>query len=76
LLGWLNVEGLAVVGNKFNDVSGLDIEVPKYQFGIYGIIIVLVMLFRPTGIIPERRRKREFQEIAQEQEDAVVGTHV
>jgi branched-chain amino acid transport system permease protein len=62
ILGWLNIEGLAVIGSKFNDVSGLNIEVPKYQFGIYGIIIVLMMLFRPQGLIPERRRKREFQE--------------
>ena len=62
VLGWLNIEGLAVIGSKFNDVSGLDIEVPKYQFGIYGIIIVLMMLFRPQGLIPERRRKRELEE--------------
>jgi branched-chain amino acid transport system permease protein len=61
-LGWLNIEGLAVVGTKFNDVTGLDIEVPMYQFGIYGIIIVLVMLFRPTGLIPERRHQRELEE--------------
>jgi branched-chain amino acid transport system permease protein len=62
VLGWLNIEGLAVIGSKFNDISGLDIEVPKYQFGIYGIIIVLMMLFRPQGLIPERRRKRELEE--------------
>jgi branched-chain amino acid transport system permease protein len=62
VLGWLNIEGLAVIGSKFNDVSGLNIEVPKYQFGIYGIIIVLMMLFRPQGLIPERRRKRELEE--------------
>jgi branched-chain amino acid transport system permease protein len=67
-LAWLNVEGLAVVGTKFNDVTGADIEVPKYQFGIYGIIIVLVMLFRPTGLIPERRRKREFDALAEDAE--------
>ena len=35
---------------------------PKYQFGIYGMIIVLMMLFRPEGLIPERRRKREIEE--------------
>jgi branched-chain amino acid transport system permease protein len=62
ILGWLNIEGLAVIGSKFNDVSGLNIEVPKYQFGIYGIIIVLMMLFRPQGMIPERRHKRELAE--------------
>jgi len=62
ILGWLNIEGLAVIGSKFNDVTGLSIEVPKYQFGIYGAIIVLVMLFRPTGLFPERRHKREYAE--------------
>jgi branched-chain amino acid transport system permease protein len=67
VLGWLNIEGLAVIGTKINDVSGLNIEVPKYQFGIYGVIIVLMMLFRPTGLIPERRRRREFREAAQDE---------
>ena len=35
---------------------------PKYKFGIYGVIIVLMMLFRPAGLIPERRHKRELEE--------------
>ena len=43
-------------------VIGLPIDVPKYSFGIYGGIIVLMMMFRPTGLIPERRRKREIEE--------------
>jgi branched-chain amino acid transport system permease protein len=62
ILSWLNIEGLAVIGSKFNDATGANIEVPKYQFGIYGVIIVLMMLFRPQGLIPERRRKREIEE--------------
>ncbi len=62
ILAWLNVEGLAVIGSKFNEAAGTEFEVAKYQFGIYGLIIVLMMLFRPTGLIPERRRKRELEE--------------
>jgi branched-chain amino acid transport system permease protein len=62
VLGWLNVEGLAVIGSKFNEAAGTNIEIAKYQFGIYGAIVVLMMLFRPVGLIPERRRKREFEE--------------
>jgi branched-chain amino acid transport system permease protein len=62
VLGWLNVEGLAVIGSKFNDAAGTNFEIAKYQFGIYGVIIVLMMLFRPTGLIPERRHKRELEE--------------
>ena len=35
---------------------------PLYQFGIYGAIIVLVMLIRPEGLIPSARRQAEFHE--------------
>jgi branched-chain amino acid transport system permease protein len=65
ILSWLNVEGLANIGTWLNNnvfPSGHHIEVAKYQFGIYGIVIVLMMLFRPIGLIPERRRKRELEE--------------
>ena len=62
ILAWLNVEGLANIGTWLNNNTPLNIEVPKYEFGIYGVIIVLMMLFRPTGLIPERRRKREIEE--------------
>jgi branched-chain amino acid transport system permease protein len=36
--------------------------VPLYQFGIFGAILVLVMLFKPEGLIPNKRRKAEFEE--------------
>jgi branched-chain amino acid transport system permease protein len=62
LLAWLNVEGLANIGAWLNAHTPLNVEVAKYQFGIYGIIIVLMMLFRPVGLIPERRHKRELEE--------------
>jgi branched-chain amino acid transport system permease protein len=61
ILGYLNIEGLATIGSKIQD-AGLDFDPTKYQFGIYGFIIVLVMLFRPTGLIPERRHKIEIAE--------------
>ena len=60
ILGYLNVAGLATIGSKLNE-AGLDFEPTKYQFGIYGVIIVLMMLFRPEGLIPEGRRKRELE---------------
>ena len=65
ILGYLNVEGLATIGSKVQQ-SGIpsfeNFDPTKYQFGIYGIIIVLMMLFRPTGLIPERRHKIEMEE--------------
>jgi len=62
LLGYLNVEGLATIGSKVQSETGWDwFEPTKYQFGIYGVIIVLMMLLRPEGLIPERRHRRELQ---------------
>jgi branched-chain amino acid transport system permease protein len=62
ILAWLNIEGLANIGTWLKQETPLDFEVAKYQFGIYGVIIVLMMLFRPTGLIPERRHKQEMEE--------------
>ena len=61
ILGYLNIEGLATIGSKVQD-AGLHFDPTKYQFGIYGFIIVVMMLFRPTGLIPERRHKIELAE--------------
>jgi len=61
ILGYLDREGLATIGSKIQE-SGLDFDPTKYQFGIYGVIIVVMMLIRPTGLIPERRHKIELEE--------------
>jgi branched-chain amino acid transport system permease protein len=66
LLAWLNQEGLANIGTWLNKNTPVDFEVAKFQFGIYGVIIVLMMLFRPVGLIPESRRRQEIQEGTQE----------
>ena len=56
-----NQEGLANIGAWLNDHLGSTIDVPGYQFGIYGVLIVVIMLFRPQGLLPSARRKRELQ---------------
>jgi branched-chain amino acid transport system permease protein len=61
ILGYLDREGLATIGSKIQD-AGLDFDPTKYQFGIYGFIIVAMMLLRPAGLIPERRHKIELEE--------------
>ena len=53
---------LSILAFGIFQVIGLPIDVPKYSFGIYGGIIVLMMMFRPVGLIPERRRRREIEE--------------
>jgi branched-chain amino acid transport system permease protein len=61
-LAYLNQEGLGNIGAEINDTFGTNIDVPLYQFGIFGVILVLVMLFKPEGLIPSARRKAEFEE--------------
>jgi branched-chain amino acid transport system permease protein len=61
ILSYLDREGLATIGSKVQEV-GFDFDTKKYEFGLYGAIIVAMMLFRPTGLIPERRHKIELEE--------------
>jgi branched-chain amino acid transport system permease protein len=61
ILGYLDREGLSTIGSKIQE-GGLDFDPTKYQFGIYGFIIVAMMLLRPAGLIPERRHKIEIEE--------------
>jgi len=61
-LAYLNQEGLANTGAWINAHFHSNIQVPNYEFGIYGVIIVLVMLFRPEGLIPSSRNAAELHE--------------
>jgi branched-chain amino acid transport system permease protein len=61
-LSYLDREGLSNVGTWMNTHLGTHVNVPLYEFGIYGAIIVIVMLFRPEGLIPSSRRAAEFRE--------------
>ena len=62
--GWVNAHVLVCDPNKQDPsavVSGGCLNAPLVTFGIYGVIIVLVMLLRPQGLFPERRRELEFE---------------
>jgi branched-chain amino acid transport system permease protein len=37
---------------------GLDFDLSAVSSGIYGFLLVVVMLLRPQGLVPERRRRR------------------
>ena len=66
-LSYLNEEGLANTGAWLNSnihVAGWrpNFDPSLYASGIYGVIIIIVMLFRPEGLIPSRRRAAELHE--------------
>jgi branched-chain amino acid transport system permease protein len=61
-LSYLDREGLSNVGTWINAHFGTHLDVPLYEFGIFGAIIVIVMLFRPEGLIPSSRVAAELHE--------------
>ena len=52
VLSYLNYQGLEALGNNLNQVAGTSFNIPQYTFGIFGIIIVTMMLVRPAGADP------------------------
>jgi branched-chain amino acid transport system permease protein len=71
VLQYLNLKGLDKIGERINDAIdavGIDqsIDIPKYKFLIFGLLLVVMMLFRPEGLIPSARRKAEFEEGGEE----------
>jgi len=38
---------------------GLNVDLTNSRFLIYGVILVMMMLFRPEGLLPSRQRKAE-----------------
>ena len=85
-LAYLNQEGLGNIGGWLNEHFSTDnaqwftlfsgpIDVPLYQFGIFGAILVAVMLFRPEGLIPSSRRAAEFHEGVPEPEQLYDERH-
>jgi branched-chain amino acid transport system permease protein len=66
-LAYLDREGLANTGAWINTNVHVgdwhpNLDVPLYASGIYGLIILVVMLFRPEGLIPSKRVAAEMHE--------------
>ena len=66
--GWFNERDFVafacdpVAQDPSRPISAGCLNAPLLATGIYGAILVLAMLFRPQGLIPEERRKREIEE--------------
>ena len=58
ILTWVNYTGMKEIGNAINNTFGTSIQMPHYQFLIFGFVLVLMMLFRRDGILPAARQKQ------------------
>ena len=57
-----------LIPDVLNDVPskiGLDFDLTQLSFGIFGFLLVIMMILRPEGLIPERRRQIELHEGAE-----------
>jgi branched-chain amino acid transport system permease protein len=62
LLSFINTYFIPDVFNAVPRTLGLDFDLTILNFGIFGFLILLVMVLRPQGILPERRRALELTE--------------
>ena len=71
ILSWINNTGLAQFGDTFNNTFHTSINFPAQNFLLFGSILVLMMLFRREGLIPETRTKRLLKEPERTQLESV-----
>jgi branched-chain amino acid transport system permease protein len=63
-----------LIPDVLNDVPGrlgLEFDMTQISFGIYGFLLVIMMILRPQGLLPERRREAEMTHADQHAEEPV-----
>lgn len=53
-----------------------QLEPAKYQRFVFGLLLIIMMIFRPAGLLPESRRRMELQEAKAADEPAPVPVAV
>jgi branched-chain amino acid transport system permease protein len=58
IITWFNYTGLVWLSGKVNKQFDTKFNFKQYEFGLFGLVLVLMMLFRPQGILPAARAKQ------------------
>jgi branched-chain amino acid transport system permease protein len=58
-LGYINNYLIPDVLNNIPSKLGFNFQLTAVEFGIFGFLLVIMMVLRPQGLIPERRRQLE-----------------
>ncbi|MFI2652339.1 branched-chain amino acid ABC transporter permease [Micromonospora fulviviridis] len=53
---WYLPEWLRGVG----DLIGVEFDAAEYRILVFGLVVIVMMIFRPQGLVPNRRRAAEF----------------
>jgi branched-chain amino acid transport system permease protein len=61
-LSFINTRLIPDVLNNVPSKIGLDFDLTQLGFGIFGFLLVIMMVLRPQGLLPEARHKAELTE--------------
>jgi branched-chain amino acid transport system permease protein len=61
-LVYINFKFIPDANAKPRDWFNLDLDLSELSSAIYGFLLVMMMILRPEGLLPERRRKLELAE--------------
>jgi branched-chain amino acid transport system permease protein len=70
-LSFINNWLLPDVLNPLPRDLGIDFDMTELTFGIYGFLLVIMMVLRPQGLLPERRREQEMTHADEHAEESV-----
>ncbi len=62
VLGLINTWLIPQVINNLPSKIGLNFDLTQLSYGIFGFLLVIMMVLRPQGLLPERRRQMELVE--------------
>lgn len=74
LIAWINSTGLPAFGDLVNNTFHTSINFPSYNFLLFGGVLILMMLYKREGLIPESRLKAILHE-ADDSTSNVTGGH-
>ncbi len=72
MLAYIDYYLIPDVLNTLPQKFGLNFNLTQLSFGIFGFLLVLVMVLRPQGLFPERRRSLELTRAIDAQDSELV----
>jgi branched-chain amino acid transport system permease protein len=70
-LSFINTWLIPDVINSWPGKLGFDFDATQITFAIYGFLLVMMMILRPQGLLPERRHKMELAEHAETSDETL-----
>ena len=71
-LSYINTRLIPDVFNTVPSKLGLDFDLTQLGFGIFGFLLVIMMVLRPQGLIPEKRHQAEFADVTGSGDEPIV----